>query len=181
MVPGTGIEPVRCLSASGGFSSHCGFHRQPEAVCALDYAFTLACRCRCPPCSLYTFPHAGLARRCLEHTFRGFSEFDGIHTGAFATWCSMDSSPLCLPLSPPRQGEASDCSRLRRHVSAAPDGEQPCKMKPLPLRESRYMKCFDGSCCVIGQTLRVAGRAAWARPLHIPSAFHLPLHGAAAH
>jgi hypothetical protein len=42
VVPGTGIEPVRPLSGSGGFSSHCGFHRQPFAVCALDYAFTLA-------------------------------------------------------------------------------------------------------------------------------------------
>jgi len=42
MVPGTGIEPVRPLSGSGGFSSHCGFYRQPLAVCALDYAFTLA-------------------------------------------------------------------------------------------------------------------------------------------
>ena len=94
---------------SGGFSSHCIFQCQPnKAVRALDYAFTMAaCRFRCPPSSLYTFPLPGLARCCLGRLARGFAEFEGIHTGAFAARCSNVISPLCLPISPPRQGPCS--------------------------------------------------------------------------
>ena len=38
-----------------------------------------AMHCRCPPSSLYTFLFPGLARRCLGHLTRGFTEFEGIH------------------------------------------------------------------------------------------------------
>ncbi len=43
--------------SSGGFSSHCDFHRQPfQVVCALDYVLTLIQKdFRFPPFSLYTF------------------------------------------------------------------------------------------------------------------------------
>jgi hypothetical protein len=75
-----------------GFSSHHGFRRQlQEAVRALDYAFTLANFAVGAP-RLVSTPSpflGGLARRCLGHKARGFAEFEGIHTGAFAPWCSM--------------------------------------------------------------------------------------------
>ena len=35
-------NPYAPFQESGGFSSHRGFHRQQLAVCALDYAFTVA-------------------------------------------------------------------------------------------------------------------------------------------
>ena len=41
LVLGTGIEPVHPKGER--FSSHYGFHRQPVAVRALDYALAVAC------------------------------------------------------------------------------------------------------------------------------------------
>ena len=58
------------------------------AVCALDYAFTLARGFRCPPSSLYTFP-CGLGSALPRHAGRGFAEFEGIHAGAFTARCSI--------------------------------------------------------------------------------------------
>jgi hypothetical protein len=92
MVPGTGIEPVRWFYPSDGFSSHYGFRRQPAAVRALDYAFTIAQCAEGAPRLVSTPSHKGLARRCLDDHVRGFSEFEGIHMGAFATQCSIYKS-----------------------------------------------------------------------------------------
>jgi hypothetical protein len=59
------------------------------AVRALDYVFAITLsRIRHPPSSLYTFPiwaSLGVA----SASARGFTEFDGIHTGAFASRCSI--------------------------------------------------------------------------------------------
>ena len=90
------------------FSYHFGFRRRIN-VRGLDFVLTLASQSlRPPPSSLCTF-HNGFAQRCLTSR-RGFAEFDGIHTGAFAPRCSNCSSLLCLPVSP----RAHECSILCR-------------------------------------------------------------------
>lgn len=72
------------------FSSHNVFRRRQLAVRALDYAFALVLsHVRRPPSSLYTFPISGLGSALPRHKGRGFAEFDGIHTGAFASRCSI--------------------------------------------------------------------------------------------
>ena len=65
--------------------------------CSLDYAFTVGREAfRWAPSSLYTFPSRGLARHCLVPPKQpsGFTEFDAIHTGAFASRCTnLHESP----------------------------------------------------------------------------------------
>ncbi len=65
---------------------------------SLDYAFVMRIAAfRRAPSSLYTFPFQGLARHCLAPQLRpsGFTEFDAIHAGAFASRCTTFAmSPL---------------------------------------------------------------------------------------
>ena len=114
-------KPVRATD----FRHTAFLNARPGPVCALDYAFTIALGCRCPPSSLYTFPRKGLARRCLGAGARGFSEFEGIHAGAFACPVLNLISPLCLPISPPRHGvttlheRSASTIAFRRHAKTA--------------------------------------------------------------
>ena len=103
MVPGTGIEPV--WPCGRGIFVTLRLSPPAVAVRALDYAFTLTlARCRCSPSSLYTFPLQGLARRCLRIIARGFTEFEEIHTGAFAAWCSIFKSLVSTNFTTPAWG-----------------------------------------------------------------------------
>jgi len=110
VVPGTGIEPASHFSGDG-FSSHYGFRRQ----LALFVRWTMPSPWRsravgAPRLVSTPSPCGGLARRCLGGRARGFTEFEEIHSDAFAARCS-NLSPLCLPISPPRHG-AIYCTRM---------------------------------------------------------------------
>ena len=89
MVRPAGIEPAQPQPRD--FRHTTAFAASRCCSCAglcLDPSF----RVRPPPSSLYTFPSNGLRSALPRFLARGFSEFDGIHTSAFASWCSISMS-----------------------------------------------------------------------------------------
>ena len=87
VVPRAGVEPA--WPCGRGIFITLRLSPPVPAVRALDYAFTLALRALGAPRLVSTpSPFGGLVRRCLGDLARGFTEFEEIHAGAFATRCS---------------------------------------------------------------------------------------------
>lgn len=120
------------LVEGGGFSSHCGFHRQPKLFVRWTMPSPWPCRCRRPPSSLYTFPLRGLARRCLGSHPGGSPNLRGFTRPLSQDRCSIFKSAVFTNFTTPARGWA-DFSRLRVVID---DGHL-CVWRGLPVACSR--------------------------------------------
>ncbi len=145
-----------------------------DAVRALDYAFAVACgptlspvRLRRPPSSLYTFlacaARLGSALpRCIAS---GVSPNLKGSAPAVSGWALKLLSPLCLPISSPRQGRTGfyHCSH-RRHAF---DPAGPRRIRPRPHRHR-----YNSPRTAASSFTRLRARTAPIRPLHASSEGH---------